>query len=119
MPHATDWLPEPEIAVYADEAGRPESAYITLRRGSYARAVQPDPLRLVFLYLASDEVPLGLRLLEPLSIAATERLVARLSAWETSEAAAPPAPGPPVGVLPQNTLIALPRRVREASAALA
>ena len=61
----SEWLPEPTIEFFEGEGGRIESAYIALRTTKYARAVQPNAEHLVFLYVGADDMPVGIRLLEP------------------------------------------------------
>jgi hypothetical protein len=72
------WLPEPTIEFYADGRGRTESAYITLREGKAVRAVQPSPEHLAFFYLGADDLPVGLRLLEPVLGAVGTEILFRL-----------------------------------------
>ena len=75
---APAWLPEPTVEFYADGRGRTESAYITLRDGKAVRAVQPSPEHLAFFYLGADDLPVGLRLLEPVLGAVGTEILFRL-----------------------------------------
>ncbi len=59
------WISEPTVEFFPDAEGRIESAYIALRRAKYASVVQLSPEYLVFLYVGTDGMPTGIRLLEP------------------------------------------------------
>lgn len=115
---APDWLPEPVVECFKDMRGRVESAYITLRREKAIRAVQPSPDHLVFFYLGSDDLPVGLRLLEPVVGAAGTEILLRLVAGVD---------GAPVGVdrqvrhtfIPLEQLDATLHGIRDANAQLA
>ena len=59
---------EPPKVTLEREEGRIVSAYVELRKGMKAvGSVQPNPSALVFFLLAQDGLPIGIRLLEPVS----------------------------------------------------
>lgn len=111
---APDWLSEPAIECFKDARGRVESAYITLRREKAVRAIQPNRDHLVFFYLGADDLPVGLRLLEPVVGAAGTEILMRLVAGVD---------GAPVGVdrevrhvfIPIEQLDATLHRIRDAN----
>lgn len=60
-------LPTPLVEFQRDEAGRILSAYIKLRTGKARRAVWPNHDHLVYFYLGRDDLPVGIKLLEPVT----------------------------------------------------
>ncbi len=69
----TNMLERPTVTVER-EGGKIVSAYVELRRGMRAvGTVRPNPTALVYFLIAQDGLPIGIRLLEPVSgVAAVE-----------------------------------------------
>ena len=60
-------LEHPEVTLEGED-GQVVSAYVEFRKGIKAvGTVQPNPSALVFFLLAQDGLPIGMRLLEPVS----------------------------------------------------
>jgi hypothetical protein len=74
----TGWLPEPVVEFDDDAGGAPKTAYISLRPGRYTRVVQPHEDHLVFLYVAADGMPIGIRMLQPATNWVGNEIVQRL-----------------------------------------
>lgn len=70
----TDLTPE----FLTDDEGRIYAMQVRLRPGIAVRAVQPNPKCLVFFYLGTDDLPVGLKFLEPVGGVAASRIVNRL-----------------------------------------
>ena len=69
----TNMIECPTVTVERED-GRIVSAYVELRRGVKAvGTVRPNPAALVYLLVAQDGLPIGIRMLEPVSgVAAVE-----------------------------------------------
>jgi hypothetical protein len=71
----TNMLEHPTVTVERED-GRIVSAYVELRRGvKAAGTVRPNPAALVYLLVAQDGSPIGIRLLEPVSGAVALEIV--------------------------------------------
>lgn len=81
MPEAQNTGSWAEPVVTVDrEAGQIESMYVSLRGGVKALgAVQPDPRALVFVYMAPDGLPIGIRMHEAPDGSAVCRLLENLA----------------------------------------
>lgn len=114
-PMNADWLREPRVELFMASDGAVESAYVALRDAPYARAVQPDPSHLVFLYMGRDRMPIGVCLLEPAVGAVGAEVVRRLLA--EPEAATQNGAGAAEGPLPMTLeqLDVVIHRLKEAS----
>lgn len=58
-------LPSPEVEIFPGPDGKTEAAYVRLREGKAKCAVRPNADVLVWFYLGSDELPIGIKYLEP------------------------------------------------------
>ena len=76
--HTSGWLAEPVIECFDDDEGHIESAYIRLRPGKCTRAIEMREDSLVFLYMAADGMPIGIRLLQPATNWIGNEIVQRL-----------------------------------------
>ena len=75
-PHA--WLDEPITLYFPAEAGAPAAAYIQFRTGKCHRTEQADPDYVVYLCLGADDLPIGVRMFEPIPGTVRSQIIYRL-----------------------------------------
>ena len=77
-PNAPLWFKKPKAEVARGDDGRVESVFIRLRAGKAAHTTRPNENCLVLFFWASDGLPIGIQLLEPIEGVALFELVTHL-----------------------------------------
>jgi len=66
------------VAKYGHVDGNIVSMYIKVREGKAVRAIRPNPTVLVYFYLGRDDLPVGIKFLEPVAGVAVTEAVTKL-----------------------------------------